>query len=71
VAWCTEIFGSQRTAAGIDEATKDMRGLLTELRTMQGATIEQRTTERFQVAESLAVRGYEDAPLAWLNVAWC
>ena len=44
--------------------------MLTELRTMQGATIEQRTTARVQVAESLAVRGCEDAPLTWLNGAW-
>lgn len=31
---------------------------------------EQSSTERFQVAESLAVRGYEDGPLAWLNGSW-
>ena len=31
---------------------------------------EQSTTDRFQVAESLAVRGYEDGPLAWLNGIW-
>lgn len=28
---------------------------------------EQSSTDRFQVAESLAVRGYEDAPFAWLG----
>jgi hypothetical protein len=33
---------------------------------MTDSANEQSTTERFQVAESLAVRGYEDAPFGWL-----
>ncbi len=37
---------------------------------MTDSANEESTTQRFQVAESLAVRGYEDAPLAWLNGGW-
>ncbi|MFN4018037.1 MAG: hypothetical protein ACK4JB_22050 [Reyranella sp.] len=31
---------------------------------------ERSSTERFEVAESLAVRGFEDGPLAYLNGSW-
>lgn len=34
---------------------------------MADSANEQSSTERFQVAESLAVRGYEDAPFGWLS----
>lgn len=34
---------------------------------MADSANEQSSTERFQVAESLAVRGFEDGPLAWLG----
>jgi len=37
---------------------------------MADSANEQSSTQRFEVAESLAVRGYEDGPLAWLNGAW-
>jgi hypothetical protein len=34
---------------------------------MADSANEQSSTDRFQVAESLAVRGYEDAPFGWLG----
>jgi hypothetical protein len=36
-------------------------------RAMVSSANEQSTTDRFQVSESLAVRGYEDAPFGWLG----